>query len=169
MRQGARQLVLTAHLEVKNFSTSPSVTSHSRCLICTERTLCAGCARGRWHEEPAQKKSWPGGPVGSDLGKGHFPHQSLKRKKKTQSHENWHTDTENHACWAHYIAFHTPQRVLCLQTALSCSHPQYLLYKKSSNPLFYIKGTVHRSLVISKEWSQDWIPSAKSYGLSAAW
>lgn len=83
MKLGARQLVLTARLEVKSFSTLPLVTSHSHCLICRERTLCAGCARERWHEAPAQRKSWPGDPAGSDLGKGHFPHQSLKKKKKT--------------------------------------------------------------------------------------
>lgn len=81
-------LVLTARLEVKSFLTSPLVTSHSRCLICRERTLCAGCARERWHGAPTQRKSWPGGPEGSDLGKGHFPHQSLRESKKRWSHKH---------------------------------------------------------------------------------
>lgn len=100
-------LILTARLEVKSFSTSPLVTSHSRCLICRERTLCAGCARERWHEAPTQRKNWPGGPEGFDLGKGHFPHQSLKRKQKTQvTWEPWRRVFDIHTMRTNVCARH---------------------------------------------------------------
>lgn len=61
--------------------TSLLVTSHSRCRIGRGRTPCVGCAQGMWREAPARRKSWPEGPAGSDLGKGHFPHRSYKRKQ----------------------------------------------------------------------------------------
>lgn len=56
------------------------VTSHSRCQICRGTTPCAGCAQERRHEVPVPTKSRLEGPVGSDLEKGHFPHQSLEGK-----------------------------------------------------------------------------------------
>lgn len=83
---GTGTVLLTARLEAMSSLTSLLVTSHSRCRIGRGRTLCVGCAQGTWHEAPAQRKSWPEGPAGSDLGKGHFPHRSYKRKEGQSGH-----------------------------------------------------------------------------------
>lgn len=94
-QRGAGRALLTAHLEVMSSLTSLLVTSHSRCRNGRGRTLCVGCAQEMWHEVPAQRKSWPEGPADSDLGKGHFPHQSLKRKQEKSGHLSTAEDSLN--------------------------------------------------------------------------
>lgn len=85
-QRGTGRGSLTARLEGMSSVTSLLATSHSRYRIGRGRTLCVGCAQGTWREAPARRKSWPGGPAGSDLGKGHFPHRSCKRKEGQSGH-----------------------------------------------------------------------------------
>lgn len=85
-QRGTGRGLLTARLEGMSSVTWLLATSHSRYRIGRGRTLCVGCAQGTWREAPAQRKSWPEGPAGSDLGKGHFPHRSYKRKERQSGH-----------------------------------------------------------------------------------
>lgn len=94
-QRGTARVLLTARLEVMSSLTLLLETSHSRCQIGRGKTLCVGCAQEMSHEVPAQRKNWPAGPEGSDLGKGHFPHQSLKRKQEKSGHLRTAEVTEN--------------------------------------------------------------------------
>lgn len=85
-QRGTGRGLLTARLEGMSSVTWLLATSHSRYRIGRGRTLCVGCAQGTWREAPARRKSWPEGPAGSDLGKGHFPHRSYKRKERQSGH-----------------------------------------------------------------------------------
>lgn len=85
-QRGTGRGLLTARLEGMSSVTWLLATSHSRYRIGRGRTLCVGCAQGTWREAPARRKSWPEGPAGSDLGKGHFPHRSCKRKERQSGH-----------------------------------------------------------------------------------
>lgn len=152
-----------------SFLTLPLVTSHSHCLICRERTLCAGCVPGRWREAPAQRKSWLGGRADSDLGKGHFPHQSLKRKQETLVTGELSKRTSN-TLWEPTCDRHrkllTLWKILAPQTALSGSCYYSLLSKgKRIPPKCSHSAEFHHQWTVKPDFkARSW-----PHSLSATW
>lgn len=153
-------VLLTARLEAMSSLTSLLVTSHSRCRIGRERTLCAGCAQGTWREAPARRKSWPEGPAGSDLGKGHFPHRSYKRKEGQSGHLRTAEDS-----------FHTqrisrqraPRARLFRQSIADGCNPSHFVRRKLNSTNF-----THYPGLLSITSNPKFGPKSKTHDLSAA-
>lgn len=149
-------------------STLLSVTSHSRCRICRGKTPCVGCVQERRREVPVLKKSWFEGPAGSDLEKGHFPHQSLKGKQESLvSHEQQrtvHIDGELRG-GGHRVPG-SPckawQKALVCSTGLGCCSSCFVHRKPSST------NSTHYPGLLLINGNPEFGPKGKAYDLSTA-